>query len=114
VSTIEPALTAEEWAKVEVRDGQTVMGVPDDYELPEEVNEAFEILVAHGVEARRIAALCLHEQPFGFTREDVTTLRQAEVVEFFDAGGIDIDPDAALTLKSLADRIEALLPPDDD
>ena len=50
-----------------------------------------------------LAAFALAEQPFGFTREDVVALRAAaETVE--DAG-------IARSLRSLATRLEALLPP---
>jgi hypothetical protein len=46
-----------------------------------------------------MAALCLHDQPFGFTREDVWELRY---LQFHHK-----------ELQDLADRIEALLPPED-
>jgi hypothetical protein len=50
-----------------------------------------------------LAAFALAEQPFGFTREDVVALRAAaEAAE--DAG-------IARSLRSLATRLEALLPP---
>jgi hypothetical protein len=50
-----------------------------------------------------LAAFALAEQPFGFTREDVVALRAAaETVE---------DPGIARSLRSLATRLEALLPP---
>ena len=50
-----------------------------------------------------LAAFALAEQPFGFTREDVVALRAAaETAE--DAG-------IARSLRSLATRLEALLPP---
>jgi hypothetical protein len=50
-----------------------------------------------------LAAFALAEQPFGFTREDVVALRAAaETAE--DAG-------VARSLRSLATRLEALLPP---
>lgn len=46
-----------------------------------------------------LAALCLHGQPFGFTQEDVDAVLVA-------ADEADMDE-----LQSVADRIEALLPP---
>jgi len=50
-----------------------------------------------------LAAFALAEQPFGFTSEDVVALRAAaETAE--DAG-------IARSLRSLATRLEALLPP---
>lgn len=54
------------------------------------------------------AALCLHDQQFGFTREDVAALRDASsslAHKKFDSG---ITP----YLDAVADRIEALLPPE--
>lgn len=53
------------------------------------------------------AAMLLHGQPFGFTREDIRDLVEAscqcEIV----------NPDLADRCISLADRIEALLPPEE-
>lgn len=50
-----------------------------------------------------LAAFALAEQPFGFTREDVVALRAAaESVQ---------DPGIARSLRSLATRLQALLPP---
>lgn len=55
-----------------------------------------------------LAALALQDQPFGFTREDVRVLRAiAEVI----APDYPADPDA--DLSSIADRIAALLPPEE-
>lgn len=48
-----------------------------------------------------LAALCLHEQPFGFTRDDVAMIRG----EAADRGVHGAE------WSNLADRIEALLPP---
>jgi hypothetical protein len=50
-----------------------------------------------------LAAFALAEQPFGFTREDVVALRAA-AEKAKDAG-------VARSLRSLATRLEALLPP---
>lgn len=52
------------------------------------------------------AALCLHGQPFGFTWKDVDALRWA--LEFVMPPDGD---DRSLALRSLADRVGALLPP---
>lgn len=56
-------------------------------------------------ERHALAALCLHEQPFGFTQQDVAMLRQ----EADDEWPASHEMHAALT--NLADRIAALLPP---
>jgi hypothetical protein len=54
-----------------------------------------------------LAAFSLYEQPFGFTRDDITALREAS--ENARAGSRD---DQAERLLSLVSRLEALLPPD--
>lgn len=56
-----------------------------------------------GRDRHALAALCLHEQPFGFTWEDVDLLSYSDLDEF--------DVAATGRLNSLADRIAALLPP---
>ena len=62
----------------------------------------------------KLAAFCLEGQPFGFTREDVEMLREEAGTIALDSG---MDRDAwaiaAKNLTNLADRIEALLPPED-
>ncbi len=50
-----------------------------------------------------LAAFCLAEQPFGFTQADVVALRAAA-----DVGQ---DAGVATSLRSLAARLQALLPP---
>jgi hypothetical protein len=95
--TIQPALTAEEWAKgapgvygwddggvfIDWRDGEQ-----QDVERP-----------------HAVAAALLHGQPFGFTRKDADVVRDAAIV---------CSDGAALSawLNGLAARIEALLPPE--
>lgn len=69
---------------------------PSDAPAPIEIPEGDR----HG-----LAALALHGKPFGFTREDVTLL--ATVVTA--VGGI---ASVADPLRSLAERIAALLPPE--
>ena len=56
----------------------------------------------------RMAATCLHDQPFGFTREDVATLRDVAADTLYETSDDERDD-----LRDLADRIEALLPPKD-
>ena len=80
---IEPALTAEEWAEWMVRSG----GLADS-----------------DARAYPLTAVSLYGQPFGFTRGDVVSLRM--LAEAIDPGS----PPAYLA--NLADRIEALLPPE--
>ncbi len=107
MSEIKPAMTAEEWERVEVTDTSIGLRVPDDYELPEDVDKAFELFVTRGTHEHRTAALCLYEQPFGFTREDVDLLRT--VVR--EASHREVGSDEKDAMHDIADRIEALLPP---
>lgn len=85
---MKPALTPEQWADFRAR------GNDDSYEWPLDNDHA-------------TAALCLYGQPFGFTREDLTCLRY--VMASLDHHGI---PQPCL--ESLADRIAALLPPEEE
>lgn len=55
------------------------------------------------------AAICLYGQPFGLTREDVELARTA--AEAPDQG-YELSDDESRRLRSLAARIEALLPPE--
>lgn len=58
-------------------------------------------------ECHAVAALALYGQPFGFTREDVKLLRDEAEGEW---NGEQMD--VGRRLLRLADRIEALLPPE--
>ena len=108
---MKPALTAEEWRRQRggpyhaflVNFGRCSCGVPRVVNLYDPSVEP--------KQSHKLAALALHGQPFGFTREDVDWLR----------GQIDSDtnPETAPVefnafAASLAARIEALLPPEDD
>ncbi|MGE0161357.1 MAG: hypothetical protein AB7T31_18325 [Gemmatimonadales bacterium] len=111
MSDVKSALTPEEWAPVLRNDLHRV-------ELAREImrctlaNERCPV-PAEGEVTHALAALCLHGQPFGFTREDVRLLRQSARDE---RAGVTADnrphPDVATAYDSLADRIEALLPPE--
>lgn len=58
---------------------------------------------------KKAAALALHNQPFGFTREDVNWLRTiTEYTEY----STHMDEEQIKRTEFLADRIEALLPPE--
>jgi hypothetical protein len=92
---IKPALSSEEWERAQ--------NPRTDF------NEATIVARPH---AR--AALALIGRPFGFTREDVRMLRETarrddEELRTGNNARTDIDSDA---LRNLADRIEALLPPE--
>ncbi|KKM65039.1 hypothetical protein LCGC14_1495250 [marine sediment metagenome] len=111
MSEIKPALTAEEWKFVSYEyDGSTeVLGGGWGEREHGRANEAVNLLegalgyrpgATHGV-----AAYLLHEQPFGFTRDDVIALRAMQDRINFEALDRGIP-----SVKDLADRIEALLP----
>ena len=139
--SVKPALTSEEWTKLEspgnpkfeygdvqagaVRLEYVTVDYDDDFNpqtqyLPIVYGEsAFRYPIAdrHGC-----AALCLHEQPFGFTREDVHDERQAyhdAVIlarHYQDAGMEDARYECiarAARHQRRSDRIAALLPPED-
>ena len=100
---MKPALTPEEWA-IElaqedahgwpVGDPRARVGFDGDSWHPK---------------LHALAALCLHGQPFGFTREDVAFLRETTPADC----GINgyTEKTARRRLANLADRIEALLAP---
>lgn len=96
----EPALSPEQWEK-KLAGNREPLGA----------------ITQHGV-----AALALYGQPFGFTRKDVAIIRRLhEMVnsEWGREGTIILDynetPDSEATneeIEALAERIEALLPPE--
>ncbi len=120
MSEVKPALTPLEWAKREYvqkehasdtgRRMNIFAALYEGYASEPEEGEVLLVGPAHGhdagicpAEARHaVAALALHGQPFGFTREDVHHLR---VLEHTGIWPISVNS------GSLADRIEALLPP---
>ena len=104
---IRPALTAEEWDS-----GSVKIGVCDEVGAVQqwlriELSDCGESQpmpsTFEGRERHAIAALALYQQPFGFTREDVVALR-----DITSPAGWRADYD----YSALADRIEALLPPE--
>ena len=120
--TTEPALTPEEWAHPErgVDIGIGLVWAHLSADPKDETGDAealddkgpWLVIDASNICGHRftvcprisLAALALHGQPFGFTRADVAAIRRA----------IGYDPttgDLSLALESLADRVEALLPP---
>ena len=100
-----PALTPEEWRK---RDAHPYHAVLVDFGRCGCGQARIVNLYDPSVEPKqghKLAALALDGQPFGFTREDLTTLREA----------VAYDPTVGWLserLESLATRIEALLPPE--
>ena len=107
MSEIKAALTAEEWSwwYDEWKREEAVFSVTDDQGYSAELPK------------HQIAALCLHDQPFGFTREDIEVL--CNVLEDLDdkmqrgPEGIEIYVQPKYdAVASLSARISALLPPD--
>ena len=117
-SEIRPALSAEEWAKRTVVRGEFM----DECKV-----SGWEKIVAvhnggdsvYPTPARHaLAALCLYQQPFGFSQEDVDLLGRLADYDHGEAAcldGYDNFPEEAdrreAHTRSLAARIAALLPP---
>lgn len=102
--TLKAALTAEEW-----KHAQAILKSGADPTIAAVVTAE-----RVGVGDRHsLAALCLHEQEFGFTREDLTMLDHLSAVWCNEACGCNTEDEYFLLAISLADRIEALLPPED-
>lgn len=109
---MKPALTREEWERaIEqiAHDEDFIAGVGHRLGDAELRSSRRQELAAYFLESgfprgpealHAAAALCLHGQPFGFTWEDVATLRSMSARDILDA------------YDSIADRIEALLPPE--
>lgn len=91
---IEPALTAEEWAEMLRRPSRVANGIEESAQTGD----------FHGA-----AALALYGQPFGFTREDMEMLEQIQ--DFVYVASVT-RPELRAWAKGMADRIEALLPPE--
>lgn len=96
-----PALSEQEWA-----------AFPNSHGVAEshDGDEPLYFPTKHG-----IAAMNLHGQPFGFTHEDVATLRTAWGMcgaAIVGDMSVVVDSEAnMMLLRTLADRISALLPP---
>ena len=98
MSEIEPAMTPEEW-------GMALAAPPG-------VIYGFNKQDEGWMSCHRMAAMCLYRQPFGFTREDIATLKQAiDDVSNVDVWGSVYDEQLD-ALRSLLGRITALLPPE--
>ena len=89
---MKPALTAEEW----------------EFEMGKRF---FEILHANPEWAHKLAAVHLYNQSFGFTREDVIWVK--DVAEWLDKDSLNPVACSGGPFYDLAERIEALLPPED-
>ena len=116
MSEIKPALTSKEWAEFfsgSHFDWLSMAGhrEPDGTVVPPDggtwLGGYKQFQTRHGEAARS-----LHEQPFGFTLKDVVMHREA--AEACVTGGQTTGPGSLQVWhESMADRIEALLPPED-
>lgn len=112
---MDACMTAEEWAEASVEgswfgQGLRVDTEPDCLVL---IQGADEVVVQRGgspyqEQCHALAALCLHGQPFGFQRHMVRRLRQSA-----DVMDTALRSAWANELREIADRIEALLPPEE-
>ena len=109
MSEIKLALTKDEW-----RDPNSIVWgkasavypwITAEGSLSLECDDSFYHEELNAEQRLALAALCLHGQPFGFTREDLKGLRRLMQRE-----GPRIHLYGSVT--TLADRIEALLPPE--
>jgi hypothetical protein len=99
---MKPAMTRQEWRRV-------LMGAP-----PAPLrNIRRSVHTRHGNWEYAQAALYLYNQEFGFTREDVDELRFLAADCYSNSLPTD-NTSCCELIDNLADRIEALLPPDDD
>ena len=109
--TLKAAMTKEEWAAKETpgngdwqdkRDGTVARLEYDPSELYVWVESGFRVALGSH---HAVAALCLHEQPFGFTREMLRLASNAGVHDLANQDEID-------ATEAIFERIEALLPPE--
>lgn len=111
-----PALAASEWKERRASrpgedDGVHVVVAPyvEDRHRGLVVSAHYSNASVHDDLRHALAALCLHDQPFGFTWEDVDALREA-----LSCSGTVSSPDDLPRAETTVDRIEALLPPRTD
>jgi len=123
---VKPALTREEWARIrksfeyelDVRPlpfGERAI-IPAITVTDEGYGMGQIVCLDHPEDRHKIAAACLHNQPFGFTRKDVKLLARCVVdtmASQHDVCAAPADSDDANHLRSIAARIEALLPLED-
>lgn len=102
---ITPALTSAEW--IQYGDDLAVMADWAADKRPYGPDRRYTM------EQKRhaVAALALHQQPFGFTAADLDLL--GEVMKFYQHRGFPGDTALAERIERVCDRISALLPPRD-
>lgn len=115
---ITPALTPGEWATPADEYGQRLFMFDGNETMVNLTTEGIRVNWEAGYEAEMaklspsarhaVAALCLHEQPFGFTQEDVDFIEN--VLRGREAGGFELFEDTAHRFDLCA-KIAAFLPP---
>lgn len=119
---LDVTLDAEEPAHAEDVVKEIVLDAVEEQSVRAELSPLNPRLMGHKVrwcnaikeedcESGREVALALYGQPFGFTREDVKVIRAA-IPWIHQRWDESVRPEMEL-LASLADRIEALLPPEE-
>lgn len=121
VTKMEPALTAEEWEKLQTE----IVAIDAKHDALIVGYEGAPVIAwPAGKERHALAALALYGQPFGLTRQDVQDERMAaeqyeqSAERYRKEGGpatMTFEAHSALAARhrNRADRIEALLPPTD-
>lgn len=120
---VQPAMTPDEWQKLQAGGFPAYGGGPTVYlfEIRKDgqlwMPDATDEFPLDSEQRHALAALCLYQQPFGFSQEDVADVRAAadffvDQLRLYKPGRMDSDEGRMVVrLRSLADRISALLPP---
>ena len=110
---IKPALSAEEWRELRRGGGMSIEG--EHLVLTVDSGQYYNVRDAYGPPDRHaLAALALHGQPFGFSRDDAEILRAWSKLWDYPIRDSELERrfgGVADKLRDLADRIAALLPP---
>jgi len=111
MTDMKPAITAEEWEDAQGYwlQGAFSAGFRDRGRLQISLPTSEDRDDLDPDDRHQLAALALYGQPFGFTREDVAAIREARGP--LDGRCSHFGADEQFDYGSLADRIEALLPP---
>lgn len=113
---IQPALSSDEWKELKadrrkpngpyehaVYIGQYGVCINDE--------EEYEGACVRESARHALAALCLHQQPYGFTQAMVDILRERACLGKEVMSAVSCPEEVTCIFCQIADRIEALLPP---
>lgn len=98
-----PALSAEEWIQYGDDIGIMADWAADKRPFGPHRRFTFE------EKRHAVAAIALHNQPFGFTHDDEALLE--EMLRFYDQRAFAGDAETVARIRHLLQRISALLPP---